>query len=108
MKYVPPPPMREALTRLEAQGLVVIIPKKGALVFKPSIEDEQQLASFRLMLETNALEQCLTSDPAAALRGMENALADMTAAPKEKAPRPMRARTPSFTTVSSPIAATSI
>jgi DNA-binding GntR family transcriptional regulator len=77
-------PMREALTRLEAQGLVVIIPKKGTFVFKPSIEDVQQLASFRLMLETNALEQCLTSDPAAALKGMEKALADMTVARKEK------------------------
>lgn len=77
-------PMREALTRLELQGLVVIVPKKGAFVFKPSLEDVKQLASFRLMLETNALEQCLTSDPEAALRDMRAALADMAAARTKK------------------------
>src|SRR5213080_2446866 len=30
-------PMRVALTRLELQGLVTIVPKRGTFVFKPSV-----------------------------------------------------------------------
>lgn len=78
-------PMREALTRLEAQGLVVIVPKKGTFVFKPSPEDVRQLASFRLMLETNAIEQCLVNDPDKTLRDMRAAVSAMAAAREAKA-----------------------
>jgi DNA-binding GntR family transcriptional regulator len=77
-------PMREALTRLEVQGLVVIVPKKGAFVFKPTLADVEQLAGFRLMLEVNALDQCFGTAPEAALRDMYNALAVMTEVRKDK------------------------
>ena|ERR1700730_14563676 len=50
-------PMREASTRLELQGLVTIVPKRGTFVFKPTVSDVTQLATFRLILETTALEQ---------------------------------------------------
>jgi len=73
-------PMREALTRLEQQGLVVIVPKKGTFVFRPTLEDVEQLASFRLMLEVGALERCLAGDGAAVLSGLRTAQAAMQAA----------------------------
>jgi DNA-binding GntR family transcriptional regulator len=76
-------PMREALTRLQMQGLVVIIPKKGTFVFEPSLADVEQLASFRLMLETNAVERCLSIASEAALRDMKTAFAAMVAARQE-------------------------
>ncbi|MCQ4159275.1 GntR family transcriptional regulator [Roseomonas sp. GC11] len=73
-------PMREALTRLEQQGLVVIQPKKGSFVFRPTLEDVGQLASFRLMLENGAVERCLEGDAAATLADLRAAFAAMGAA----------------------------
>jgi DNA-binding GntR family transcriptional regulator len=73
-------PMREALTRLETQGLVVIVPKKGTFVFQPTLEDVEQLASFRLMLETGALERCMAGSPDATLADMRRAFDAMRAA----------------------------
>lgn len=52
-------PMREALTRLQTQGLVVIIPKRGTFVFDPSAADVEQLAAFRLLLETTGAGLCM-------------------------------------------------
>jgi DNA-binding GntR family transcriptional regulator len=76
-------PMREALTRLEQQGLVVIVPKKGTFVFRPTMEDVEQLASFRLMLEVGALERCLAGEAAATQLDMRMAFAAMCAARAE-------------------------
>ncbi|MCF4124444.1 GntR family transcriptional regulator [Methylobacterium sp. SyP6R] len=70
-------PMREALTRLQAQGLVVIVPKKGTFVFDPSPDDVDQLAGFRLMLESEAVRLSLAGAPAAALAGLRTAHAAM-------------------------------
>ncbi len=69
--------MREALTRLQAQGLVVIVPKKGTFVFDPSPDDVDQLAGFRLMLESEAVRLSLAGAPAAALAGLRTAHAAM-------------------------------
>jgi len=77
-------PLREAFTRLEAQGLVTIVPKKGAFVFAPSHADVRQLAAFRLMLETNALEQCLLGAAAGTLHDLAEAQAAMAAAHRRK------------------------
>jgi DNA-binding GntR family transcriptional regulator len=76
-------PMREALTRLEQQGLVIIVPKKGTFVFRPTLEDVEQLASFRLMLELGALERCLAGEAIATLLDMRMAFASMCAARAE-------------------------
>ena len=77
-------PMREALTRLELQGLVIIIPKRGTFVFKPTVSDVQQLALFRLMLETTALEQSLANDREGALRALRECVQAMRTALKRK------------------------
>lgn len=70
-------PMREALTRLQAQGLVVIVPKKGTFVFDPSPDDVEQLAAFRLLLESEAVRLSLAMAPAAALAALRTAHAAM-------------------------------
>jgi len=73
-------PLREALARLELQGLVVVVPKKGTFVFAPTNEDVADLCQFRLMLEINALRLCLAQNKDAALRDMKATLAAMEAA----------------------------
>jgi DNA-binding GntR family transcriptional regulator len=74
-------PLREALARLELQGLVVVVPKKGTFVFAPTNEDVENLCHFRLMLELNALRLCLSRDNKdAALHDMKSAAAAMEAA----------------------------
>jgi DNA-binding GntR family transcriptional regulator len=77
-------PMREALTRLEVQGLVIVVPKRGTFVFKPTVSDVKQLATFRLMLETTALEQSLQNDKEGALRALREGIQAMKTALKRK------------------------
>jgi len=73
-------PLREALARLELQGLVVVVPKKGTFVFAPTQDDVADLCRFRLMLEVNALKLCLERDRDGALADMKDALRTMEAA----------------------------
>lgn len=70
-------PLREALTRLEEEGLIVRIPFRGAFVAQVSAEDVAEIASIRLLVEPFAGELA-----AEALRGPERpkltqALADI-------------------------------
>lgn len=60
-------PIREALAALNLQGLVQIIPQRGAFVFSLSEEDVIQLCRFRLILETAAMDQALDQNAAALL-----------------------------------------
>lgn len=58
-------PVREAIRRLEEQGLVVIVPRRGAFVVSLSAEEIQKINSLRLVLEAEALILCranLTSE----------------------------------------------
>jgi DNA-binding GntR family transcriptional regulator len=48
-------PVREALRRLESDGLVVIEPNRGAFVASPSADDVRELFDLRIMLECDAL-----------------------------------------------------
>ncbi len=59
-------PLREALTRLEEEGLVVRVPFRGAFVVEVSDEEVAEIASVRLLVEPYAGE--LAAD---ALRGSE-------------------------------------
>jgi len=73
-------PLREALARLELQGLVVVVPKKGTFVFAPTNDDVDDLCQFRLMLELHALKLCLARSKDATLRSMKAAVQAMEAA----------------------------
>ena len=59
-------PLREALTRLEEEGLIVKIPFRGAFVMEVSAQDVAEIASIRLLVEPYAGELALE-----ALRGPE-------------------------------------
>lgn len=59
-------PLREALTRLEEEGLIVRIPFRGAFVAEVSAEEVAEIASIRLLVEPYAGELA-----AEALRGAE-------------------------------------
>jgi len=47
-------PLREALLRLEAMGLVVRPPRKGAMLFKPSLEEFLAILEVHARLEAQA------------------------------------------------------
>ena len=59
-------PLREALTRLEEEGLVVKVPFRGAFVVEVSAQDVAEIASIRLRVEPYAGELSM-----ATLRGPE-------------------------------------
>jgi DNA-binding GntR family transcriptional regulator len=59
-------PLREALTKLEEEGLVVKIPFRGSFVVEVSARDVAEIASIRLLVEPYAAELS-----APALRGPE-------------------------------------
>jgi DNA-binding GntR family transcriptional regulator len=59
-------PLREALSRLEEEGLIVKIPFRGAFVMEVSAQDVAEIASIRLLVEPYAGELALE-----ALRGPE-------------------------------------
>jgi DNA-binding GntR family transcriptional regulator len=61
-------PLREALTRLEEEGLIVRIPFRGAFVVEVSPQEVAEIASIRLLVEPYAAELALE-----ALRGPERA-----------------------------------
>ena len=61
-------PLREALTRLEEERLVVRIPFRGAFVVEVSAQEIAEIASIRLLVEPYAGELALE-----ALRGPERA-----------------------------------
>jgi DNA-binding GntR family transcriptional regulator len=62
-------PVREALRRLESDGLVVIEPNRGAFVASPSPDDVRELFDLRIMLECDALRHAVSRHtPASILR----------------------------------------
>lgn len=77
-------PLRAALGRLAALGLVTIVPNRGAFVFDPSLEDVKQLASFRLMLETEAVTLCVEGAADSTAAELKTSLASMEKAHREQ------------------------
>ena len=73
-------PVREALTTLQRQGLIVIRPQAGSFVFMPSEEDVAELCEFRRLIETAALRLAHARRRAPALAQMREAIAAMAAA----------------------------
>ncbi len=50
-------PVREALLRLEAEGLVVLYPKRGALVLPVSMQDVEDVIEARQLVETHTADR---------------------------------------------------
>lgn len=57
-------PVREALLRLEAEGLLKLYPKKGALVLPVSAQEIADVVETRLLIERNAVRKVVPASPA--------------------------------------------
>ena len=73
-------PLREALTRLEEEGLVVKVPFRGAFVVEVSEKDVAEIATIRLRVEPYAGELSME-----ALRGQHRSLLMQTVEDLDKA-----------------------
>jgi DNA-binding GntR family transcriptional regulator len=50
-------PVRQALQDMETQGILVIVPRKGAYVANWSVDDVEDFIQVRILIETKAAEQ---------------------------------------------------
>ena len=73
-------PVREALVRLQGQGLVQIHPQRGTFVFKLSYEELSDLCRFRVLVETEALRDALGNNRLHLLKGWKQCVKEMKAA----------------------------
>lgn len=73
-------PVREALTILQLQGLIVILPRRGSFVFKPTREDLHLLVEYRLHLEMLTAGWAVERAPEALHGAMMEAIAAMESA----------------------------
>jgi DNA-binding GntR family transcriptional regulator len=70
-------PVREAMSLLQAQGLVVVKPQVGSFVFTPSAADIVELCTFRSLIEPKAAELAYRHDRDGALKVMAAAVTEM-------------------------------
>ncbi|CAM3534377.1 GntR family transcriptional regulator [Halomonas casei] len=56
-------PIRDALARLQTVGLVIVKPKRGSFVFKPSNADVIDICDFRFMVELQAAKRSFYNKP---------------------------------------------
>ncbi|WP_416970332.1 GntR family transcriptional regulator [Streptomyces sp. 4F14] len=75
-------PVREALLRLEVEGLIRLYPKKGALVLPVSAQEIADVVETRLLIEEHAVRKAV---PARA--GLVERLAELLERQKEEAGR---------------------
>jgi DNA-binding GntR family transcriptional regulator len=70
-------PVREALTALQLQGLITIVPQRGSFVFEPTEQDIADLCEYRLLIECKAMQLAYVRNRDAAIAALEAATADM-------------------------------
>ncbi|MFH8367872.1 GntR family transcriptional regulator [Streptomyces sp. NPDC018031] len=68
-------PVREALLRLEAEGLIKLYPKKGALVLPVSAQEIADVVETRLLVEEYAARKAVPA-PGALIERLEELLAE--------------------------------
>jgi len=74
-------PVREALLRLESQGMIRLLPKRGALVLPVTAQEWRDLLAARLLVETHCTRSAITSGHGPAVGRLLSApLADLRAA----------------------------
>jgi DNA-binding GntR family transcriptional regulator len=64
-------PLRQALSRMEGEGLVRTIPRRGIYVIKPTQDEVRDLFEVRLMCETFAVERVIDQIAAADFSRLE-------------------------------------
>lgn len=68
-------PVREALLRLEVEGLIKLYPKKGALVLPVSAQEISDVVETRLLVEEHAVRKAASAPPAGLTERLEELLA---------------------------------
>ncbi len=77
-------PVREALLRLKADGLVEIHPQRGTFVFRLDAAQVGQLCRYRATIETAALREAMAAQPAAMLGELAGRVAAMKKAERAR------------------------
>lgn len=77
-------PVREALLRLQAEGLVEVHPQRGSFVFRLDAAQVGQLCRYRAMVECAALREAMAEQPAALLQAMARRVAEMRKAERAR------------------------
>lgn len=67
-------PVREALLRLEVEGLIKLYPKKGALVLPVSAQEISDVVETRLLVEDHAVRKAASAPPAGLAERLEELL----------------------------------
>lgn len=70
-------PVREALSLLQQQGLVSILPQRGSYVFYPTERDIIDLCEYRIVLEQRAVQFSLARQRDETLKGLRTAIGRM-------------------------------
>ena len=77
-------PVREALLRLQAEGLVRLLPKRGALILPVTLDEVSDVLETRRLVETFAVRKAVTSPPAGLVGALEHHLDRMRAATRAR------------------------
>jgi len=72
-------PVREALNKLQAEGLVVVEPHRGAFVASLSEADVHEVFDLRVLLESDALRHAIPAHSARSLRQLQALQAELDA-----------------------------
>jgi DNA-binding GntR family transcriptional regulator len=70
-------PVREALAQLRLEGLVRIVPQRGAFVFSLSASEVTAMCEYRLVLEAAALRMTMVREPKALARDITRIVSTM-------------------------------
>ncbi len=81
-------PVREALLRLEAEGLIKLYPKKGALVLPVSAQEIADVVETRLLVEEHAARKAVPAPPVSSRASRSCSRARRRRRPPATSPRP--------------------
>ncbi len=73
-------PLREAIITLEAEGLVVNHPHRGAVVYKPTADELLEIYDIRILLETRAAQEATERMTPETLQAVEDIVNEMSTA----------------------------
>lgn len=77
-------PIRSAITKLESEGLVNVIPNKGAFIVQPSIKEMVQAFEMRKTLEEMAIQKGFSNLVEDEVQQLKQLLIEMTSAYNER------------------------
>ena len=72
-------PVREALSKLQAEGLVVVEPNRGAFVARLSVDEVREIFDLRVLLECDALRHAIAQHTPRTLRQLAALQAELDA-----------------------------